>query len=59
MHRDFGELAMQNVAPRLSATPGKVRHPGPALGEHTAAVLGGRLGLSAAELDRLGRDGVI
>ena len=31
---------MQNVAPRLSDTPGAVRHAGPELGEHTDDVLG-------------------
>lgn len=47
---DFGTLAMQGVAPRLSETPGGVAWAGPALGEHTDAVLGDRLGLGAAEL---------
>lgn len=45
-HPELGEVAMQNVAPRLSETPGSVRHCGPALGEHTDAVLTGLLGLS-------------
>jgi formyl-CoA transferase len=49
----FGELAMQNVAPRLSRTPGGVRWTGPDLGEHTREVLGGVLGLSDGELDDL------
>jgi formyl-CoA transferase len=30
---------MQNAFPKLSATPGRVRWPGPELGEHTEAVL--------------------
>jgi len=47
---DFGTLTMQGIAPRLSETPGGVAWAGPALGEHTDAVLGERLGLSAAEL---------
>lgn len=34
-----GTLAMQNVFPRLSETPGEVRRTGPRLGEHTEAVL--------------------
>ena len=34
-HPDFGEFAMHNVAPKLSQTPGSVRHVGPELGEHT------------------------
>lgn len=34
-------LAMQNVFPRLGSTPGKVRHAGPALGEHNDEILSG------------------
>ncbi len=44
-HPVFGTLKMQNVAPRLSATPGAVRHAGPDLGEHTDEVLRGLLGV--------------
>ncbi|MFF0717575.1 CaiB/BaiF CoA-transferase family protein [Verrucosispora sp. NA02020] len=35
---DLGPIPMQNVAPRLSATPGTIRWPGPALGAHDAEV---------------------
>ena len=52
-HRDFGELAMQNVAPRLSETPGEVRHVAPELGEHNEDVFGSLLGLSTDERVRL------
>ncbi len=45
-HPEFGELAMQNVVPKLSLTPGSVRHAGPDLGEHNAQVFGDILGLS-------------
>ena len=38
-HPDFGTIKMQNVAPRLSNTPGSIRHVGPELGEHTDQVL--------------------
>jgi formyl-CoA transferase len=38
-HSVFGKVKMQNAFPKLSATPGRVRWPGPALGEHTDAVL--------------------
>jgi formyl-CoA transferase len=55
----FGELAMQNVAPRLSRTPGGVRWTGPELGEHTHEVLGGLLGLSPPEIDELAAGGHI
>ncbi|RBI84272.1 CoA transferase [Rhodosalinus halophilus] len=47
-HPDFGPMKMQNVAPRLSDTPGAVRHVGPALGQHTDEVLGGILGIDEA-----------
>ena len=47
-HPDFGTLRMQNVVPKLSETPGAVRHVGPALGEHNEAVYGTLLGLSEA-----------
>jgi formyl-CoA transferase len=33
-HPDFGELRMQNVAPKLSETPGGIRSPSPELGQH-------------------------
>jgi formyl-CoA transferase len=58
-HPVFGPIRMQNVFPKLSETPGEVRWPGPALGEHTAAVLGERLGLDAARLAALKSAGVI
>jgi crotonobetainyl-CoA:carnitine CoA-transferase CaiB-like acyl-CoA transferase len=49
---------MHNVIPRLSATPGRLRRPAPALGQHTAEILGG-LGLDLAEIEGLARDGVV
>jgi formyl-CoA transferase len=54
----FGELAMQNVAPRLSDTPGQVRWTGPALGQHNDEVYGA-LGLGTDQLARLRADGTI
>jgi formyl-CoA transferase len=58
-HPVFGPIRMQNAFPKLSETPGAVRWPGPALGEHTAAVLGEKLGLTAEKLDALKAGGVI
>ena len=52
-------LPMQNVFPRLSQTPGKVRQVGPALGEHTEAVLGDWLELDQDSIDALRNDSVI
>jgi formyl-CoA transferase len=59
MHPELGELAMQNVVPKLSLTPGSVRSCGPELGEHNAEVFGGVLGLSQEEQDRLLQAGII
>ena len=47
-HPDFGELRMQNVAPKLSETPGSIRSPSPAMGQHNDEVYQGRLGLDDA-----------
>jgi formyl-CoA transferase len=58
-HPEFGELAMQNVCPRLSSTPGEVRHVGPKLGEHNDEIYRGLLGLDHTELERLSSSGVI
>jgi formyl-CoA transferase len=49
-HPDFGTIKMQNVAPRLSDTPGAVRHVGPELGEHTDEVLGEILNYSEDQI---------
>ena len=56
---DFGTVAMANVVPRLSATPGAVRHAGHAVGEDTHRVLRDLLNLDEAALAALERDGVI
>lgn len=44
---------------KLSATPLRLERAGPSMGEHTGAVLGSLLGLSAQEIDQLGREGVL
>jgi crotonobetainyl-CoA:carnitine CoA-transferase CaiB-like acyl-CoA transferase len=36
---DTGQLPMHHVSPRLSATPGAIHSPAPALCEHTRALL--------------------
>ena len=58
-HPVFGPIRMQNAFPKLSATPGRVRWPGPALGQHTDEVLGARAGCTAARLSELRARGVI
>jgi len=55
---ELGRLPMHNVIPRLSDTPGRLRRPAPALGEHTAEILGS-LGLARAEIEGLALEGII
>jgi crotonobetainyl-CoA:carnitine CoA-transferase CaiB-like acyl-CoA transferase len=54
-----GEIAMPNVCPRLSDTPGSIEWLGPELGQHNEEVYGGLLGMSDDELRRFRERGVI
>jgi len=58
-HPVFGKIKLQNAFPKLSETPGKVRWPGPTLGQHTDEVLGALPGVDAARLAALRTKGVI
>jgi len=51
---DIGEtVVVPSVLPRLSKTPGRIKHLGPRLGQHTDEVLAELLGLPQAEIDAL------
>ena len=52
-------VRMHNVTPRLSGTPGEIRWPGGALGEHNDEIYRAELGLNGDELKRLKDEGVI
>ena len=58
-HPKFKALKMQDVFPRMSATQGSVRWPGPPLGAHNEEIYGGLLGLDASQRADLARDGII
>jgi formyl-CoA transferase len=58
-HPEFGTLRMQNVAPRLSASPSAIRSPAPALGQHNSEIYGGLLGLDDDARSALRARGVI
>jgi formyl-CoA transferase len=58
-HPKFGVLRMQNVAPKLSLTPGGIRGPAPELGEHNREVYQGLLGFSDARMAQLTATGII
>jgi len=55
----FPDLKMQNVFPKLSATPGKVDWTGPALGAHNEEVYGALLGMDSKRMDDLQARGII
>ncbi len=59
VHPELGDFALQNVFPRLSETPGAVRHLGPTLGEHNAEIYQGLLGIDDDTLSSLRSAGVI
>jgi crotonobetainyl-CoA:carnitine CoA-transferase CaiB-like acyl-CoA transferase len=58
-HPAFGKLRMQNVAPRLSVSPGSVRTPAPDLGQHNEEIYGQWLGLGAERIADLRSRGLI
>lgn len=57
--QELGDVVLPDVQPRLSATPGRIRHPGLPLGAANEEVLGGELGLSPQDLDGLRDQGVV
>lgn len=57
---ELGPVRMQNVVPKFSRTPGRVRWPGPTdMGQHNREIYCGRLGLSDARLAELQAQEVI
>ena len=55
---EAGSVLMHNVIPRLSETPGRLRHPAPALGQHTREVLR-EIGYSDDRIAALAAEGVV
>jgi crotonobetainyl-CoA:carnitine CoA-transferase CaiB-like acyl-CoA transferase len=56
---ELGQIRMQNVAPKLSRTPGRIRHAGPPLGVHTQEVLAEWLDLGTSDFEMLRSAGAI
>ncbi len=54
-----GEIAIPNVVPRLTETPGRVKWLGPPPESHNDEIYRGLLGLSPAQIEALRADGVI
>ena len=59
MLADLGRVVVPSVIPKLSETPGEINTLGPGLGEHNQEIYGGLLDLSADEIAKLEKDGVI
>lgn len=59
MHPKFGELRMQNVAPKLSRTPGGIHSPAPDLGQHSDEVYRTLLGFDPGRIADLRARGII
>lgn len=55
----FGKLKMQNVAPRLSETPGEIRHAGPELGADNEYVYRELLDIAEGTLEDYRQRGII
>jgi len=55
---EMESLAMHNIPARLSATPGLIRDPAPALGEHNATILA-QLGYRDADLVEFAKEDII
>jgi len=58
-HPKFGQLKMQNVAPKLSETPGGIRSSSPDMGQHNEAIYRDLLQFSTERLAGLKLKGVI
>lgn len=56
---ELGQMTVQGPVPVMTATPGRVDHLGPPLGEHTDEVLTDLLGFDDTDLSSLRADGVI
>jgi formyl-CoA transferase len=55
---EMGEVPMHAVVPRLSGTPGGLRTPAPAIGEHNDEIYA-RIGYSTERIQSLAEEGVI
>ncbi|MCC5920074.1 MAG: CoA transferase [Cyclobacteriaceae bacterium] len=58
-HPGVGDLMMQNVAPKLSATPGSIRTPAPELGQHNEEVYRQLLKISEEEYQEFVKKGIV
>ena len=55
---EMGRLPMHHVVPRLAGTPGTIRMPAPALGQHNREILA-EIGIADAAYEALAADGLV
>ncbi|MGB5724334.1 MAG: CoA transferase, partial [Parasphingorhabdus sp.] len=58
-HPQHENFVMQNVAPKLSKTPGRIDSVGPELGAHNDMIYGELLGMSGEKMADLRNRGII
>jgi benzylsuccinate CoA-transferase BbsF subunit len=58
-HPHMGLSPYEGLQHRLSRTPGELRSPAPVLGQHNNEILGGMLGMSTAEIERLKQEKIV
>jgi crotonobetainyl-CoA:carnitine CoA-transferase CaiB-like acyl-CoA transferase len=58
-HPKHDNFKMQNVAPKLSATPGSIQWVGPELGQHNEEIYGELLGMDSRAMADLAQRGII
>ena len=56
---EIGHTKMLGLVPKFSDTPGELRHMGPTVGQHNAAIYGDWLGLNQDDLADLSAAGII
>jgi len=56
---DIGPIPMPGVVPKFSATPGRITHAGPRLGQHNKEIYEQFLGIGANELKDLKQSGIV
>jgi formyl-CoA transferase len=56
---EYGHTLQPGIVPVLTATPGRVAHRAPNLGENNEEVFGGLLGMTPAEMEALKAKGLV
>lgn len=56
---ELGSVKLAGIVPKLSLTPGAIRHAGGRVGKDTRDVLENLLGYNSADVDKLEADGAV